>query len=70
MMIACVKINESESTDWEYKAAKMASDPDAGPALKRALAEALEQDPVDAVKSAETVYQILLQRALAEPSSV
>ena len=66
---ACVEINESGSTDWEYQTAKMASDPAPSPALKCALAEAVGQDPVDAVKSAETVYQILLPRALAEPSS-
>ena len=65
---ACVEINESGSTDWEYQTAKMASDPAPSPALKCALAEALGQDPVDAVKSAEAVYQILLPRALAGPS--
>ena len=63
-----VEIECSESMDWEDRAAKIASDPAAGTALKRALAEALEQDPVDAVKNAETVYQILLQRALTQSS--
>ena len=56
-------------TDWEHRAARMSSDPAAGPLLKTALAEALEQDPVEAVKDAETLYQILLERALAQPSS-
>ena len=63
---ALVEINGSGSIDWEDRAAKMASDSSVGPALKNALAEALEQDPIDAVKSAEAVYQILLQRALAQ----
>lgn len=62
----CVEIDGSGITNWECKAAEMASDPDASPALKIALSEALEQDPVDAVKNAESVYQILLQRALAQ----
>jgi hypothetical protein len=64
----CVDIDDSEIAKWECKAAKMASDPDAIPALKNALTEALEQDPVDAVKSAEAIYQILLQYALAHPA--
>ena len=62
----CAEIDGSLIANWEWKAAKMASDPDASPALKSALAEALEQDPVDAAKNAESVYQILLQRALAQ----
>ena len=33
-----------------------------------ALAEALEQNPVEAVNKAGTVYQILLQRALEQPT--
>ena len=68
MMNACVEIDDHVSSDWEHRAARISSDPAAGPALNRALAEALEQDPVDAVKDAETFYQILLERALARPS--
>ncbi len=66
----CVHVDGSEIANWECKAAKMASDPDASPALKNALVAALEQDPVDAVNNAESVYRILLQRALAQPNGV
>ena len=62
-----VEIIGLESRDWEDKAAKMASDSSIGSAQKIALAEALEQDPIAAVKSAEAIYQILLQRALTQP---
>lgn len=63
------EINGPELTDWETRAASFSSDPDAHPALKRALVEALEQDPASAVKDAETFYQIMLERALAQPSA-
>jgi hypothetical protein len=66
---ACMEIDNPESANWEDKAASMASDPNASPVLKSALAEALEQDPVDAVKNAEILYQILLQRALDQPAT-
>ena len=68
-------VNASIETDvpallgWEDRAALVSCDPAASPALKRALTEALEQDPLDAAKDAETFYQILLERALAQPSS-
>ena len=65
---ACVANDGSGIANWECQAAKIASDPDASPAPKSALAEALKQDPVDAVNKAESVYQILLQRALAQPN--
>lgn len=48
--------------NWEDKAAVVSSDPDAGPVLLRVLAEALERAPEDA----EIVYEILLERALAQ----
>ena len=54
--------------DWNARAALLSSDPAVGPALKRALAESLEKEPLDAVREAETFYQILLERALAQPS--
>lgn len=63
-----VEIDGFGSMDWQDRAAKIASDPAAEPTLKRALAGWLEEDPLDAVKNAETVYQILLQRALAQPN--
>ena len=65
---ACVANDGSGIANWESKAAEMACDPDASPALKSALAEALKQDPVDSVNKAGSVYQILLQRALAQPN--
>ena len=65
---SCVEISGSKQATWECQAAKLSSDPAAGPGFKRALAEALEQDPVDAVNDAGAVYQILLRRALAQPS--
>lgn len=68
MMNTCAEIDGPVLTDWEDRAARVSSDPDARPALKRALAEALEQDPATAVKDAETFYQIMLARALAQPS--
>ena len=70
MVNASVEIEGPASTDWEIRAAKVSSDPDARPALKRALAEAMEQDPGSAVKDAAIFYQIVLERALAEPSGV
>ena len=66
---ATVEINGPELTDWETRAASFSSGPDAGPSLKRALAEAMEQDPLAAVMVVETFYQIMLERALAQPSS-
>ena len=69
MVNTCVEIDGPESMDWEDRAAKVSSDPNARPALKRALVEALERDPVAAVIDAETFYQIMLGRALAQPSS-
>ncbi len=65
---ASVEIEGPASTDWEDQAARVASDPCTHPTLKRALADALEQDPAAAVKDAETVYRIMLDRALAQPS--
>lgn len=64
----CVEIDGVQLSDWECKAAEIASDPSIDSALKKALAEGLEQDPIDAVKNAEAVYQILLQRALSQPA--
>lgn len=69
MVNACIEIDRPESTDWEARAASVSSDPDARPALKRALEEALRQDPATAVRDAEVFYQILLERALAQPSA-
>ena len=69
MMKSCVVIEGPEPIDWDSRATKVSSDPHVHPALKRALAEALKQDPASAVKDAETFYQIMLERALAEPSA-
>jgi hypothetical protein len=69
MVNASVEIDSPALTEWEDQAARMSSDPAAGPALKKTLAEALEQDPVDAIKDAQALYQILLERAFAQPSS-
>ena len=69
MVNATIEIDGPALMDWEDRAALVSSDPAASAALKRALAEALEQDPLDAAKDAETFYQILLERALAQPSS-
>ena len=68
MVNASIKIEGTATTDWVDKAAKVTSDPCAHPTLKRALADALDQDPAAAVKDAETVYRIMLERALAQPS--
>ena len=68
MVNACIEIDGPASTSWEDKAARVSSDPNASPALKKVLAEALEQDPASAVKDAETFYQIMLERAFAQPS--
>ena len=65
---ASVDIEDPASTDWEDKAACLVSDPCTNATLKRALADALEQDPAAAVKDAETVYRIMIERALAQPS--
>ena len=69
MVNASVEIEGAETPDWEHRAASVWSDPDAHPALKKVLADALEQEPAAAVKDAETFYQIMLERALAQPSS-
>ena len=69
MVNASIEITDPGLMDWEDRAAVVSSDPSASPALKRALAEALEQGPADAIKDAEIFYQILLERALAQPSS-
>ena len=69
MIDAYVEIDDQVSMDWETRATRMSSDTVAGPGLKGALAEALEQDPAAAVKDAETFYQIMLDRALAQPSN-
>ena len=65
---ASIKIEGPASTDWVEKAARVTSDPCTHPTLKKALEDALEQDPAAAVKDAETVYRIMLERALAQPS--
>ncbi len=65
-MANATMIDEPDLLDWDERAIAVSSDPDASPALIRVLAEALEQSPEDAVKDAEIVYQILLERALAE----
>ena len=69
MVNTSVEFEGVDLADWEHRAARVSSDPDAHPALKRALVEALEQDPASAVKDAETFYQIMLERALAQPSA-
>ena len=69
MVNACLEIDGPVSMDWEDRAAEVSSDPNARPALKKALVEALELDPVAAVKDAETFYQIMLDRALAQPTN-
>ena len=69
MMKSCVENEGPEPIDWESRAAKVSSDSHAHPARKRALAEALKQDPACAAKDAETFDQIMLERALAEPSA-
>ncbi len=68
MVNTSVEFEGVDLADWEHRAARVSSDPDAHPALKRALVEALEQDPASAVKDAETFYQIMLERALAHRS--
>ncbi len=65
---ASVEIEGPASADWEDKAARVTSDPCAHSTLKKALADALDKDPAAAVKDAETVYRIMLERALAQPS--
>jgi len=69
MVNATIEIDSPALMDWEGRAARVSSDPAASSALKRALSVALEQDPADAIKDAETFYQILLERALAQPGS-
>ena len=69
MVNVSVEIDGPVSMDWQDRAAMISSDPATGPALKSALLEALEQNPVDAVKDAETLYQILLERAFAQTSN-
>ena len=69
MVNTCVDIDGLESMDWQDRAAQVSSDPTAHPALKIALVDALDQDPVAAVKDAETFYQIMLERALAQPNN-
>jgi len=68
MMNATIEIESLETVDWKDKADEVSSDPQVNPALKRALADAIERDPASAVKDAETVYQIMLERALAQPA--
>ena len=67
MLDASVEIDGPDLSNWEDRAAKLSSDPNARPALKRALAEALNLDPATAVKDAGAFYQIMLERALAQP---
>ena len=62
----CIDIDRQGLADWEERLTKLTSDPCTKLAIKRALVDALEQDPIEAVKDAETVYQILLQRALSQ----
>ena len=68
MVNLCVEIDGPVVTDWETRAARMSSDPIVGPGLNGALAEALNQDPASAVKNAETFYQLMLERAMAQPN--
>ena len=68
MVIASIDIDDPALMGWEDRVAKVSSDPVASTALKRALVEALERDPADAIKDAETFYQIMLERAVAQPS--
>lgn len=62
------EIDRQELTDWEERITSMASDPATNPAIRRVLLDALERDPVEAVRDAETVYQVLLQRAISQSS--
>ncbi|MBC8281183.1 MAG: hypothetical protein H8E48_10390 [Chloroflexi bacterium] len=68
MVNATAEINNQVSTDWKDILTKVSTDPNASQVLKNALAEALQQDPELAMKEAETFYQIMLQRASAQPS--
>ena len=67
MVNTWVEIEDPESMGWEDRAARVSSDPNVRPGLKRALVEALEQEPSAAVQDAEALYRILLERALAQP---
>ena len=67
MVTAIVEINVA---DWEDEVARVTSDPDVHTSLKKALSESLDRDPASAVKDAAIIYQIMLGRALAQPSSV
>ena len=69
MVTATVEINGPDLADWESEAAKVTSDPGVHTSLKRALSEVLDQDPASAVKDAAIIYQIMLGRALAQPST-
>ena len=62
----CIDSDGHGLADWEEEAIRITSDPATNPAIKRALVDALERDPLDAVRDADTIYQILLQRALAQ----
>ena len=69
MVYTAMEMDSPAVIDWADRAAIMSSDPTTGVALKCALAEAMEQDPAAAVRDAAALYQILLERALAQPSS-
>ena len=68
MVNANVEIASPSASDWEAEVPRVASGSGVSASLKRALSEALEQDPASAVKDAAIIYQIMLGRALAQPS--
>ena len=69
MVSATVENNGPDLADWEDQVARVTSDPGVNTSLKRALSEALDQNPASAVRDAAIIYQIMLGRALAQPSS-
>ena len=69
MVSALLEIEMHVQTEWEDRADRISSDPNAGPALKSALAEVLKEEPADALRDAEALYRIMLERAFAQPAT-
>ena len=69
MVNANVEIDSPSALDWEAEVSRVSSGSGVSTSLKRALSDALEQDPASAVKDAAIIYQIMLGRALAQPSA-
>ncbi len=62
-------LTDWETEGWKDRVAQVSSDPESSPSIIRILTEALEQAPADAIKDAEIVYRILLERACVETDS-